>query len=386
MVLMNRRIFYLALCFFTVSAAFSGCDDGAAEETSATCQDGADNDGDGATDCDDSGCSAFVFCQPADGDADSDGDGDADSDSTSEEPSYFIAIHNEPYPGEEGIADAYEVLRAAVDYATARHVKLTLMFTAQWASYINSSPARVAEVQGWTEAGHEIAAHHHGIFHPVWDGYSDLGEVDANQERLACGHPPEPYLGALDEYMATVRSIDPTVVSGCVNDEPDKSELPDGVLYDTCSGFANHGSPRTREQDTVASKGINEFVYFGTWNGVERAWLGHYQVYQDVDAARSAFDSMTTGVYGVVTHSVAEQTDRLAEFIDFLQEHDPEGLRSLTVREVVEGNVLPRRELTAEQLGEVLRPPGCESSSPCGDGVCDDFERANPEVCPGDCP
>lgn len=30
-------------------------------------------------------------------------------------------------------------------------------------------------------------------------------------------------------------------------------------------------------------------------------------------------------------------------------------------------------------------PPGGEGSAPCGDGVCDDFEQANPEICPADC-
>ncbi len=56
------------------------------ENTPEMCQDGTDNDGDGSTDCDDSGCQGFVFCMaPAENNAevcqdshDNDGDGKTD--------------------------------------------------------------------------------------------------------------------------------------------------------------------------------------------------------------------------------------------------------------------------------------------------------------------
>ncbi len=59
----------------------------AREETAGACQDAVDNDGDGQTDCDDAGCQGFVFCAGFEGDAatcqdlvDNDGDGQTDCD------------------------------------------------------------------------------------------------------------------------------------------------------------------------------------------------------------------------------------------------------------------------------------------------------------------
>jgi len=47
-----------------------GGGDQSAENTSAACRDGLDNDGDGRADCDDPECADFVFCVSADADAD----------------------------------------------------------------------------------------------------------------------------------------------------------------------------------------------------------------------------------------------------------------------------------------------------------------------------
>ncbi|MBN2498332.1 MAG: hypothetical protein JXR96_27325 [Deltaproteobacteria bacterium] len=60
------------------------------ETTAALCADGADNDGDGQTDCYDSDCAGFIFCAPqreetaaaCSDDADNDGDGDTDCQDT----------------------------------------------------------------------------------------------------------------------------------------------------------------------------------------------------------------------------------------------------------------------------------------------------------------
>jgi hypothetical protein len=109
-------------------------------------------------------------------------------------------------------------------------------------------------------------------------------------------------------------------------------------------------------------------------------------VYKDVAAGRAAFDGMEDGVYGAVIHSNEEQAARLVEFTDFLAERDPGGTRSLTVSEAVERGLLAERVLDPALLAEVDRPASCTGEPACGDGICDDFERAHPDACPEDCP
>jgi len=81
---MNRNYPSIMLALVALLGAVPGCDDDgttpATEDYSAACQDGVDNDNDGAIDCDDDECANFVFCRDADGDGDGDTDGDTDGD------------------------------------------------------------------------------------------------------------------------------------------------------------------------------------------------------------------------------------------------------------------------------------------------------------------
>lgn len=273
-------------------------------------------------------------------------------------PFYFVAIHNEPYHrpgGEEEIAAAYPVLQQIVDRANQYNIKLTLMFAAQWADYISASPERMADVESWKSQGHEIAGHHHSIYHGSWDGYTDFSEEEAIQERMKQGKQPEEYLGTLDDFIARLEKINPEISSGCMNDETDKKALPDQVIYDTCCGFANHGQVGKREGDNVPAKGNNEFILTGTYDGIERKWLAHYQVYQQVDAARSVFEKMESGVFGGVVHSVPEQADKLYDFFEFIGTKDPEGQNSKTLSDVCATGLLNEKQLSKEMVDEVYR-------------------------------
>src|SRR4030043_1734899 len=179
-------------------------------------------------------------------------------------PYYFIAIHNEPHhnsDGQELIEREYMVLKQMIEKANTYNVKLTLMFTPQWAAYISASPERMSDLEGWKLQGHEIAAHHHGINHENWDGYADYSEAEIVEHRRIRGKQPEVYFGTLADYINKLQKINPDINSGCLNDEGDKRELPDEIIYDTGSGFANFGEPgrRLSDQDTV-EKGRNEYV------------------------------------------------------------------------------------------------------------------------------
>lgn len=283
----------------------------------------------------------------------------------SEIPYYFIAIHNEPhhYPDGENLVERdYLVLKQMIEEADSYNIRLTLMFTAQWADYISQSPERLTDLESWQEQGHEIAAHHHSIYHGNWDGYTDYSDEEAIQQRVQQGRQPEPYLGTLEDYITKLKQLNPEIKSGCLNDEHDKRALPDEIIYDTCSGFANFGEPGSRLADTVAEKGNNEYVTVGTYKDIQRKWLAHYQITTPArqTAAQSVFNSMDSGAYGAVTHSIQEQAEPYYSFLEFLHSKDPTGELSRTVTEIIEQGLLPERQIPDELLLSGLTPPGSD--------------------------
>ena len=64
-------------------------------------------------------------------------------------------------------------LKQMIDTATAYNVPLTMEFSPDWVQMILSDPSKLNLVRQWQQWGHEVAGHHHGIFHCVWDGYTN---------------------------------------------------------------------------------------------------------------------------------------------------------------------------------------------------------------------
>ncbi|MBI5525051.1 MAG: hypothetical protein HY897_01875 [Deltaproteobacteria bacterium] len=268
-------------------------------------------------------------------------------------PYFFIAIHNEPFHGmpnqQQQLADSYGILEQMIEAADQRHIKLTLMFSAQWADYIMADAGRQADFAVWKGKGHEVAAHHHGVFHGGWDGYSGYPKDVALAQR-ACQGKSEGYLGTLADYIGKLKQLNPDIKAGCANDEQDKTEIPDEIVNDTCSGYSNHQAPGTQESDGNApAKGKNEFVLAGEYKGIKRNWLAHYQAYQKRQDAEAAFSSMAAGhVYGAVFHSSSQNAAEFHPYLEFLHAKDPAGARSRTVSEVVDQQLLPEQTLPAE--------------------------------------
>lgn len=260
-------------------------------------------------------------------------------------PYYFVTIHNDPLVGRVGgIANAYEVLERMVAQADAYNIKLTLMFTAQWAEYIVSSPERMRALERWAESGHEIGAHHHSIHHISWDGYSNYPDNIIDWARRQY-NKHEPFLGTLDgHYMEVLELLNPEMKTGCVNDETDKQAMPDDIIYDTCSGFANFGRFGQFLDDADPTKGVNDYISVGSFNGIERQWLAHSQIttLSRAVAVQDVFLSMGYGVYGTVNHSSAEEEEGFMLYLDFLHEQDPRGINSRTVSTVIESSILGR--------------------------------------------
>ena len=271
-------------------------------------------------------------------------------------PYYFIAIHNEPYNQQNGsdlIERNYLILTQMVERANSYNIKLTLMFTAQWADYIAESPTRLSDLRTWAEQGHEIAAHHHSIYHGNWDGYTDYLPKEALAQRNKQGKKGEKYFGTLEDFITSLEQINPDINSGCLNDENDKRALPDDIIYDTCSGFANYGQPGRQLGDGASQeKGKNEYVTVGTYNGIERKWLTHFQITtaQRQQQAQALFNSMDSGVYGAVTHSIPNQAPPYYAFLEFLHEKDPSAAGSRTLTEVIEQKLLPECRIADELL------------------------------------
>ncbi len=165
----------------------------------------------------------------------------------------------------------------------------------------------------------------------------------------------EEYLGRLEDYIQKIKKLNSDVNSGCVNDEADKNEMPDEIIYDTCSGFANFGDVGTKLGDGNAKKGKNEFITVGNWKGIQRKWLTHYQIYRDVEAGESMFNSMSSGVYGVVTHSSPSEAEALYEFFEFLHSKDPDAVKSKTVSEIIEQGLLPEKNIPDELINNAQK-------------------------------
>ena len=334
---------------------------------------------------------------------------------------YFIAVQNGSYNfkgGEAQLEESYKALRGMVKVADAQNARLTLLFSAQYAVYIASDPARLAELEGWKKAGHEIGAYHQGPDTRAWDGYSDLSEEAlARLNKKAEKSMPAP---SHKEYFEALGRLEPGIKSGCMQDGKDKKFMEAAPFYEICD----------RQED----KGVNSFVAV---TGGERPGKSLSTVHPadkaGVLAARMAFASLSSGVYGASFKSSPSEFGAFYAWLSFLKGKDPQGLRSRTVTSAVEGKLLPEKEAKAaakpvktEKAGKKAAQPGpvvlrqepeppplelprlkpvpslygkvsnimlgpraggrkTEQRGRCGDGLCDAFERAQAGRCPSDC-
>ena len=305
-------------------------------------------------------------------------------------PYYFIAIHNEALPDplypEITLEKSYITLKEIITKADSYNIKLTLMFNPQWVDYIESNSSRLEDLQSWKQNGHEIAAHHHSIKHPNWNGYTNMPKNEAIvlREKSRKDHVSEEYLGTMDDYVNKLHEINPSINSGCVGKFID---MPDNFIYDTCSGVGNVGYPGQKLLDEDTKKGINEYISSFMVNGIERKYLAHAQITTEeaLSEAKEIIESMgPTEVYGAVAHSIKNNpaTDQgdaiyILEYLDFLHEKDPQTFKSKTISEIIENKLLPIKKISENSNDN--------SIGKCGDGICDTVERNNPQICQQDC-
>ncbi len=327
------------------------------------------------------------------------------------EPHYFITLHNgvsDLRDGEEQLAASHKALQEMVKLADDQHVRLTLLFDAQYAVYMASDPVRMAELDGWKKTGHEIGSYHAGPDVKAWDGYSDLPAGEAAQTR---GH---------QEFFCALSRLEPEIKTGCTIGGADKVFYAASPAYETCRD-AERRNARAAVKADAGFDGIN---YSLTLLGNKKLLsCSHPSDRAGSAASKKAFLSMVSGVYGVSFNSSPSEFGAFYAWLEFLKSDDPQGLRNRTVSGIVEGKLLPEKKAqvpaqtkAAEKRGAPAQPEPTEQKLPrikparglhrqediimfgpprragrleqrgyCGDGICDAFERSHPGRCPRDC-
>lgn len=188
--------------------------------------------------------------------------------------------------------------------------------------------------------------------------------------------------------MDRIKKINPSLNSGCLNEEISKKELPDEISYSTCSGFSNHLGVGIREDDSLGpEKGINKYVTTGYYHGIQRKWLTHYQT-TNLDRIAKTKDVIkkmdVNEVYGAIVHAGKSEHEAFITFLEFIHQQDPAGEQSRTLTEVIKQKLLPEKSISTDLLDKE-EDKNNNYLCKCGDEICDDFEQRNPLLCPKDC-
>ncbi|MCX5785484.1 MAG: hypothetical protein NTX59_07330 [Elusimicrobia bacterium] len=340
-------------------------------------------------------------------------------------PYYFIEVQNGAYNfkgGMEQLEDSHKVLREMVKLADARHVRLTLMFSAQYADYISSDPVRLTELESWKQTGHEIGAFHQGPDTKAWDGYCDLTGEALELERKRA--KTTEHAGTHLDYFAALSRLAAEIKTGCMMDKVDKKFLAAAPEYEACPGpdMKMAGAGKAGK----VFEGVNEFLASagGPGKGKKRLSCSHPADKAGIEASKKAFSGMESGAYCASFKSSPSEFGAFYAWLGFLKDLDPEGLRSRTVAGIVEEKILPEKKAMAgpkkpdvgvekpykpalpeDQRTQIPRLKPIHFSQAdivpsirrirwtrpvrqhgyCGDGICDAFERAHPGRCPQDC-
>ena len=334
-------------------------------------------------------------------------------------PYYFIAVQNGAFNfkgGDAQLEESYKALKGMIKLAEQQNIKLTLLFTAQYALYITTDPARAAELETWKKSGHEIGAYHQGPETRAWDGYTDLSpEVLGRlrkEDRAGKATPTH------RDYAQVLDKLDPFIKSGCMIDHADKEFLAAAPPYEICG----LGAQKSGANDHLTFAGGKDKKYLFTFQPADKA---------GIEAAKNAFSSMETGAYGAAFKSSPSEFGAFYAWLEFLRRRDPQGLRSYTVASIVDLKLLPEKarppvnavrgeekkvvprpapppqpaapaETPQQEIPRLRRIPSLSGSASrvpagmhdvakpavrpyCGDGICDVNERAHAGRCPLDC-
>ncbi len=112
-------------------------------------------------------------------------------------PETFFAVHCEPQT-----PHLFPKLIQLVNKANEYGILLTLEFTPQWVESIMADSSKLRLVREWQAQGHEVASHHHSVFHPHWDGFTNY--PDSVIQKLG---KTADYRGDMNAFRAVVEPI-----------------------------------------------------------------------------------------------------------------------------------------------------------------------------------
>jgi len=234
-------------------------------------------------------------------------------------PRSYFTIHCDPNE-----SPLFPVLIRFVDLATRYDTPLTIELTPQWTQVILADSVKLQHVRMWQAQGHEIAVHHHGIYHAVWDRYTDYSDA----EIAAAGQLPALRLGTMADFRAMLDIVagDSLLFTyggpGNADPQPEVDWLP-GL---TCKTFGG--------RDLSDAFSTPHYATFGQYTACEINYC-YIPDLATVDSIQSLYaNTMDLDVVGVVTHvhEFAQDSTFVVDWLQFVQATERKTARQI-VRE-----------------------------------------------------
>ena len=239
-------------------------------------------------------------------------------------PMSVFVVHCEPTNADEAM---WRELVSLVSLADQYSVPLSIDFTPQWAEMLLEDAEKLAALDAWLAAGHEIGCHHHAYWSTMsraasWDGYTST----PLEEILPQDRPR--YRGTMEEFMMLLAALPGERRSGCLgsSEERDEGDWPCEIVYSTVGNAV---------EDAVSQPAARSI------GGCEVLEVGHALI---AGAERGALRELygktdSEMIFGVVGH-VYNYRDFPAVFeqwFAYLASLDDEGARRGTVSDVLDG-------------------------------------------------
>jgi len=68
---------------------------------------------------------------------------------------------------------------------------------------IMADSSKIEQIRTWQAQGHEIGAHHHGIYHPIWDGFTNYPQATIT----SAGKKLSDFKGDMDVFRSLVEPL-----------------------------------------------------------------------------------------------------------------------------------------------------------------------------------
>ncbi len=251
----------------------------------------------------------------------------------------FFEVHLEPRNAND---DMFRALTDFVNLADQYKVKLTILFSPQWAEMVLKDAQKLAFVHHWQQNGHEIGGHHHAASHCSWDGYTNLvyGSPEFKQSQALWNCPKferaqDKYLGTMEDYMKVLRRL-AAIKTITMNDED--IDWSGGVFY-AAGGLHIQEAiswPRVVNFNGYQVYKITSAPLIAEKRAVAKiAAIGRLITLQDL---KNAYLSDRQGIFGVVAHDQDYDANPglYKEWFEFLKEQNPEMSHAKTVSRAIE--------------------------------------------------